>query len=127
MSIIVLQITSLKSFTDKSYDSLLRFYADDNQIASMLELEGTKFLEKFETLYLRRNKIKSVSNLENKFFVCVKRLTQNETQFQIPIYLLSNTLDRSPDGRVLCLEGNNLYCDCNSAKVLKVSFLNSTW
>lgn len=27
----------------------------------MLELEGTKFLENFEALFLRRNKIKSVS------------------------------------------------------------------
>ncbi|XP_037028171.1 protein halfway isoform X1 [Bradysia coprophila] len=89
-------ITSLKAFTDSSYDFLLRFYADDNQVASMLELEGTKFLENFEAFFLRRNKIKS-----------------------IPIYLLSNTLDRSPEGRVLALEGNHLYCDCNSAKVLK--------
>lgn len=89
-------ITSLKAFTDSSYDYLLQFYADDNQIASMLELEGTKFLDNFDAFFLKRNKIKS-----------------------IPIYLLSNTLDRSPEGRVLALEGNHLYCDCNSAKVLK--------
>lgn len=87
----------------------------------MLELEGTKFLESFETLCLRRNKIKSVSTrLINK--LNLKTLSRNvKMQFQIPLYLLSNTLDRSPDGRVLYLEGNNLYCDCNSAKVLKVS------
>lgn len=78
MFIIVLQITSLKSFTDKSYEELLRFFADDNQIASLLELEGTKFLEKFESLYLRRNKIKSVRNLVEKFFFFFdKRLSQN--------------------------------------------------
>lgn len=69
----------------------------------MLDLEGTKFLENFNTMYLRRNKLVS-----------------------IPLYLLSNTLDKSPDGRSLFLEGNQLHCDCNSAKVLKVyRFYNS--
>lgn len=37
------------------------------------------------------------------------------------MYMLSNTLDKVPEaGRVLLLEGNQLHCDCNSAKVLKV-------
>lgn len=38
----------------------------------------------------------------------------------IPIYMLSNALDKSPDGRSVNLEGNQLHCDCNSAKVLKL-------
>lgn len=85
------------AFNNPSYEHLLKFDADDNQISSMLDLEGTKFLANFNTLYLRRNKLVS-----------------------IPIYLLANTLDKSPDGRLLYLEGNQLHCDCNSAKVLKV-------
>lgn len=37
--------------------------------------------------------------------------------------MLSNTLDKSPDGRLLYLEGNHLHCDCNSAKVTKLWLL----
>lgn len=67
----------------------------------MLDLEGTSFIGKFDKLYLRRNKLKS-----------------------IPIYLLSNTLDRNPSGQLVFLEGNRLHCDCNSAKILRLWLLS---
>lgn len=36
------------------------------------------------------------------------------------MYLLSNSLEKFPDGKHIFLEGNELYCDCNTAKILKV-------
>lgn len=80
-----------------AYLHLLRFDADDNQIASLNKLEASKFIESFESFSIRRNQLKT-----------------------IPTYILSNTLDKSPEGRMLFLEGNNLNCDCNTAKSLKV-------
>lgn len=93
------QITSLNALNvNPTYQKLLRVYADDNKITSLLELEASKFIESFDTFYLRRNHLRT-----------------------IPMYILSNTLDKIPDGRLLYLEGNKLHCDCNSAKTLKVS------
>lgn len=92
-----LQITSLMAFNNPSYEQILKLEADDNQIHSLLDLEGTKFLQNFIIMRLRRNSIRT-----------------------IPMYMLSNTLDRSPDGRAVNLGGNQLHCDCNSAKVLKL-------
>lgn len=43
-----------------SYQHLLRLYADDNKIESFLDLEGTDFIQNFDTLHLRRNKLKTV-------------------------------------------------------------------
>lgn len=40
--------------------------------------------------------------------------------FQIPEYFLSNVLDNHDVGRIIFLGGNELNCDCNSAKTLKV-------
>jgi hypothetical protein len=55
-------ITSLSALNNNRwYRNLLRLYADDNEISSMLELEGTAFLEDFNKLSLKRNKLKSVS------------------------------------------------------------------
>jgi len=79
---------------------LLRFDADNNQISSMYELEGTPFIETFQKFFLRWN---SIDN--------------------IPDYLLSNALDHNPKGRVLYLGGNKLKCDCNSANILKLWLL----
>lgn len=94
------QITSLNALNvNPTYQKLLRVYADDNKITSLLELEASKFIESFDTFFLRRNMLKT-----------------------IPMYILSNTLDKIPDGRLLYLEGNRLHCDCNSAKSLKVSY-----
>lgn len=95
------QITSLSTLNvNPTYQKLLRVYADDNKITSLLELEASTFIESFDQFYMRRNLLKT-----------------------IPIYILSNTLDKIPDGRLLYLEGNKLHCDCNSAKTLKVSVI----
>lgn len=77
---------------------MLRFFADDNKISSLNKLEASKFIESFESFHIRRNQLKT-----------------------IPTYILSNTLDKNPEGRMLYLEGNNLVCDCNTAKSLKVN------
>ncbi|XP_055684649.1 protein halfway [Lutzomyia longipalpis] len=94
-------ITSLSALNDNpTYQQIIRLYADNNQISSLLDLEGTTFIEEFEVLSLRKNKLKS-----------------------IPIYLLSNTLDKNPRGKMLYFEGNKLHCDCNSAKILRLWLL----
>lgn len=80
----------------------MRVYADDNKITSLLELEASKFIHSFAQFHLRRNELRT-----------------------IPMYILSNSLDKIPDGRLLYLEGNKLYCDCNSAKTLKVGIPRS--
>lgn len=131
------QISSLVALSDNmAYHNILRLYADDNQIDNIAELEGTKFFQEFDIFYLRRNKIRTVSvsihlkvifwlifiifvhSISHKFFF----LNIVYYYFQLPIYMLSNTLDKSPDGRLLYLEGNHITCDCNSAKVLKVRY-----
>lgn len=120
------QITSLSVMSENpSYQHLLRLFADDNEIESLLDLEGTEFIQNFDSLYLRRNKLKSVclkliiniidllnEILSNNYFIIMF--------IQIPHYLLSHSLDRNPEGRNLYLEENRLNCDCNSAKILKV-------
>lgn len=54
------QITDLSEMKNPSYESIRRLYADDNQIDSLLDLEGTEFIQKFEIFHMRRNKLKSV-------------------------------------------------------------------
>lgn len=95
-------ITSISNnFQDyPSYSFIRKLDADNNQITKMEELEGSAFILSFESLYLRKNKID-----------------------KIPEYLLTNTLENSPDGRRLYLGGNKLTCDCNSAKVLRLWLL----
>lgn len=55
------KLTNLNEFNSPSYEHIIKFYADDNQVQSLLDLEGTKFLEIFHILALRRNKLKTVS------------------------------------------------------------------
>ncbi|XP_055912289.1 protein halfway [Eupeodes corollae] len=86
--------------SNPTYRNINKFDADQNQISSMYELEGTTFMEVFQKFYLRKNAI-------NK----------------IPEYLLSNALDNNPNGRAIYLGGNEINCDCNSAKVLKLWLL----
>lgn len=43
------------------YRQLLRLYADDNEIETFLDLEGTDFIRNFDKLYLRRNAMKTVN------------------------------------------------------------------
>lgn len=85
------QITSLKALNGKSYQSLVRLYADDNQITSLGELEGTGFLSHFTFFAIRRNKLRTIQT-----------------------YLLKLDL-----GTFLFLEGNSMTCDCNAAKNFK--------
>lgn len=47
-----------------SYHHLLRLFADDNDIESLLELEGTDFIQNFDSFHLRRNKLKTVSKID---------------------------------------------------------------
>ncbi|XP_967806.3 protein halfway isoform X2 [Tribolium castaneum] len=94
-------ITSLELFsTDSSYQNIRELYADNNQITSILPLEGSQFLSSFAVLSLRNNKLKS-----------------------LPTYIFSNILDRNNYVRYVFLGLNRLQCDCNTAKVLKVWLL----
>lgn len=85
--------------TNPCYEDIREFYADYNNISSINKLEGSKFLDNYAFLSLRYNKIKS-----------------------LPTYILSpNTHDKSfTSSRLVKLGGNELHCDCNTAKYLKV-------
>lgn len=55
------QINSLSVMNDNpSYLHLERLDADNNWIESLLDLEGTEFIQNFHILYLRKNRLKSV-------------------------------------------------------------------
>ncbi|XP_058444849.1 protein halfway [Malaya genurostris] len=86
-------ITSLKALIGKSYHSLVRLYADDNQITSLSDLEGTDFISRFSFFSIRRNRLKTIQT-----------------------YQFKSNLDL---GSYLFLEGNPMTCDCNAAKNLK--------
>ena len=95
------KISNLSELRDNpSYFHIVTLFADNNLISSILDLEGTKFLENFSQLGLRSNRIRA-----------------------IPIYLLTNTLEKNPNEKMLFLGGNFLHCDCNSAKVLRMWLL----
>lgn len=79
------------------YANIRELYADNNQITSILSLEGTKFIDNFLALSLRNNKLKT-----------------------LPTYMLSNIFDRNSISRSVHLGLNKLHCDCNTAKILKV-------
>ncbi|XP_054088593.1 protein halfway [Zeugodacus cucurbitae] len=82
--------------TNPTYRNLNYLIANNNNISNIYDFEGTAFMEHFQRLYLRNNAISS-----------------------IPEYFLSNVLDNHDDGRIIFLGGNELKCDCNSAKRLK--------
>lgn len=86
-------ITNLKALIGKSYHSLINLYADDNQITSLSDLEGTDFISRFATFRIRRNKLKTIQTY----------------QFTLNLDL----------GSIMYLEGNPFTCDCNAAKNLK--------
>ncbi|XP_019866753.2 protein halfway isoform X2 [Aethina tumida] len=91
-------ITSLNEISHPSYQHVRKFYADNNQIRSIQPLEGANL--GLRLLSLRNN--------------CIRTL---ET------YVLDNLEpDRQPSHSVF-LSGNNLYCDCNTAKDLTVWLL----
>jgi Leucine-rich repeat (LRR) protein len=90
-------ITSLSPIVDNEYyQNIIVLYADDNQIKSIVELEG-KFLENFFKISLRNNKIK-----------------------EIPFYILS-FLERNLSGKTIFLGGNRIHCDCQTFKNIRVS------
>ena len=48
---------------ESSYENIRELDADNNQIETILGLEGTRFLDQFTKLSLRNNSIRSVSFL----------------------------------------------------------------
>lgn len=94
------KISNLTALNHKSYQSVVKFYADHNLITTILDLEGSHLIQNFDELSLRYNKLKN-----------------------IPIYLFSNTLDRNPRKATISLDGNPFFCDCNTAKHLKIWLL----
>jgi hypothetical protein len=72
-------ISSLSDLvTNEDYQNIQSLYADDNLITSIVDLEGTKFLENFTILSLKNNKIKDIpyyilSNLEKNLNGKVRR------------------------------------------------------
>ncbi|XP_017134039.1 protein halfway isoform X2 [Drosophila elegans] len=92
------KITRLGDYfqTNPTYHNINRLVADNNQISSIYEFEGTKFIETFQRIYMRNNSLS-----------------------KIPEYFLNNALMDSGLGRRIYLAGNKLQCDCNSAKTLQ--------
>ncbi|CAB3261849.1 unnamed protein product [Arctia plantaginis] len=87
-------ITSLQTVNDPSYDHLRHLIVDYNDIASILELEGTKFIDNFILFSIGYNKLKTIHT-----------------------YVLSNRFDTS--GPTFSIAGNIIHCDCNTEKMLK--------
>lgn len=58
-----LQITDLTPLTTNlAYKSVLDLYMDDNQLESIVRLEGSDWLDRFRLLNLRGNKLVDVSS-----------------------------------------------------------------
>lgn len=86
-------ISSLSALVENDfYQNIKTLYADDNLITSIVELEGSKFLENFTMLSLKSNRIK-----------------------HIPFYILSN-LERNLNGKLVYLGGNRIHCECQTVK-----------
>ncbi|KAJ8679556.1 hypothetical protein QAD02_015343 [Eretmocerus hayati] len=94
-------ITTLDELsTNPNYEGLREFVADYNNISSINKLEGSKFIDNYAFLSLRHNKIKS-----------------------LPTYILTSTVNDKSYNNLrygVRFGGNELYCDCNTAKSLKV-------
>lgn len=82
------------------YENIRELDADNNQITSILSIEGTKFVDNFVALSLRNNKLKS-----------------------LPIYMLTNIFHRNTMSRNVHLGLNKLQCNCTTAKNLKIWLL----
>lgn len=48
--------------TNPTYYNIVKLVADNNQISSIYEFEGTKFIEHFQRLYMRNNSLSKVIN-----------------------------------------------------------------
>ncbi|GBP15992.1 Protein halfway [Eumeta japonica] len=92
-----LMITSLAAVGDDlSYEHLRQLIVDYNDISSIVELEGTKFIDNFMLFSIMHNKLKTIHT-----------------------YVLSNTFEQTTPYTTFLIAGNYLHCDCNTEKVLK--------
>ncbi|CAH2244598.1 protein halfway [Pararge aegeria] len=87
-------ITSLQPVSDPSYEHVRQLLVDHNDIANIVELEGTKFIDNFMIFSITHNKLKTIHT-----------------------YVLSNRFETM--GPSLLISGNYIHCDCNTEKVLK--------
>ncbi|XP_047504175.1 protein halfway [Pieris napi] len=88
-------ITSLQAIADDaSYDHLRWLIADHNDIGSIVELEGSKFIDNFRLFSITHNKLRSIHP-----------------------YVLSNRLETA--GATMLIAENHIHCDCNTEKVVK--------
>lgn len=87
-------ITSLQAVEDDTYDHVSQLYVDHNDIPNILELEGTKFIDRFMLFSITYNKLKTIHT-----------------------YVLSNRIGIS--GPKFVIGGNFIHCDCTTEKVLK--------
>ncbi|XP_072949649.1 protein halfway [Epargyreus clarus] len=90
-------ITSLQAVgDDPSYEHLRQLIVDYNDIANIVELEGTKFIDNFMLFSISHNKLKTIHT-----------------------YVLSNKFDTTGPYTTFSIAGNFIHCDCNTEKVLK--------
>ncbi|XP_038220635.1 protein halfway [Zerene cesonia] len=88
-------ITSLQAISDDStYDHLRWLVADYNDITSLVELEGSKFIDNFGLFSITNNKLHSIHP-----------------------YVFSDRFDST--SATMLVAGNYIHCDCNTEKVLK--------
>ncbi|XP_026314046.1 protein halfway isoform X2 [Hyposmocoma kahamanoa] len=90
-------ITSLQPMSDDpSYDQLKQLIVDYNDITSIVELEGTKFIDNFMLFSITHNKLSAIHT-----------------------YVLSNKFDMTNSYTTFSIAGNYIHCDCNTEKVFK--------
>lgn len=66
-----------------TYSHLLRLFADNNKIESFLDLEGTDFIQNFDTLHLQRNLLRTVGFFRFVFFILESLCFSVLNRFQI--------------------------------------------
>ncbi|XP_049873712.1 protein halfway isoform X2 [Pectinophora gossypiella] len=90
-------ITSLQAVADDpTYEHLRQLIVDYNDIQSIVELEGTKFIDNFMLFSISHNKLKTIHT-----------------------YVLSNKFDTTSLYTTFGIAENYIHCDCNTEKVLK--------
>ncbi|XP_069359609.1 protein halfway isoform X1 [Maniola hyperantus] len=87
-------ITSLQPVSDQSYEHVRQLIVDHNDIANIVDLEGTKFIDNFMVFSIAHNKLKTIHT-----------------------YILSDRFETV--GPSLFISDNYIHCDCNTEKVLK--------
>ncbi|XP_063220902.1 protein halfway [Bacillus rossius redtenbacheri] len=90
-------VTSLAPLvSNPAYKEVRIFIADNNNISSIMDLEGSNFINSFDILGLKRNNLKT-----------------------LPTYILSNSFDRVNEKK-LNLGYNKFHCDCTTAQIVKM-------